>query len=168
MKAMKQLLILCLIATLFRFSGECQDSHFKPSFSVTVDTSAGLRVLDQCSRSIPKNIKGFWRPGEDDIKTLESNFQYVTKLVATECCVIGSKVDSLKGWGFQYLGVVIKGKKYIYINAFPATDIARYKQRNYDLSLTAVVVCDGGTYYWGVLFDPETKQFSLLSFNGYA
>lgn len=82
--------------------------------------------------------------------------------------MIGSKVDSLKGWGFQYLGVVIKDKKYIYINAFPANDIARYKEHNYDLSLTAVVVCDGGAHYWGVLFDPETKQFSLLSFNGYA
>ena len=28
------------------------------------------------------------------------------------------------------------------------------------------IVCDGGSSYWGVLYDPGTKKFLELAFNG--
>ncbi len=39
---------------------------------------------------------------------------------------------------------------------------------SFDPAKTALIVCDGGNSFWGVLYDVETKEFSLLSFNGIA
>ena len=62
----------------------------------------------------------------------------------------------------QYVGIKIKGKKFIYINAFadskPPTD---WKEK-------AVIICDGGESSWGVLYNVETGKFSELAFNGVA
>jgi uncharacterized membrane protein len=166
---MKQFLIIISISiTAFHYSAHCQDAKFIPSFSVTMDASKAHKLLDQCSRSTPKNIRAFWTPTQSEIEILESSFTNIKNIVAKECCVIGAKIDSLQEFGFQYLGVIIKGEKYIYINAFPFEDITRYKKHNYDPATTPVIVCDGGTYYWGAIFDPQTRKFSSLSFNGYA
>jgi hypothetical protein len=29
-----------------------------------------------------------------------------------------------------------------------------------------MIICDGGKSFWGVLYDPETRTFSQLAFNG--
>jgi hypothetical protein len=63
--------------------------------------------------------------------------------------------------------VIIKNKKYIYINAFPASEIEILKKQGQDPSKAPMIVCDGGEGFWGVLFDIESKTFSNLSFNGY-
>jgi hypothetical protein len=72
--------------------------------------------------------------------------------------------------GFQYVGVIIKGRKYIYINAFPLAEVDPNKTNRptFDPSKSALIICDGGSAYWGALFDITTKQFSFLSFNGVA
>lgn len=162
---MKHLLLLGLTLFTGHYSAHCQG---KPSFSVTLDSTKGAQLLKQCSRGIPGNVKSFWTPASNDIQNLESNLDNLKKVVARDCCIIGAKIDSLQSFAFQYLGVVIKGKKYIYINAFPPKTVEHYKERKLDLATTPVVVCDGGDHYWGVLFDPETKQFSSLAFNGVA
>ncbi len=56
----------------------------------------------------------------------------------------------------QYLGVIVNGKRYIYIDASPSKKDEM------------MIVCDGGKDYWGVLYDPENKTFSELAFNGEA
>jgi len=164
---MKQSLTVGLLVTIFHFFADCQNVNFKPSFSTTIEASKASKLLNQCSRSTPKNIKGFWTPTQNDIEILESNFGNITKITSKECCFVNAKVDSLQNFAFQYVGVVVNGKKLIYINAFPLEDIVRFKQVNYDPSKMPVVACDGSSYYWGALFDPQTKQFSSLAFNGY-
>ncbi len=86
--------------------------------------------------------------------------------MTTGCCAPGYKIDSLQRFAYQYVGVTIKGKKYIYINAFGNSIVEEYKKHHLDFTTKLVVVCDGGTFFWGVLFDIETKEFSELAFNG--
>ncbi|MFI5152461.1 MAG: hypothetical protein ACHQET_03960 [Chitinophagales bacterium] len=147
-------------------SATSQNSEFKPSFRVIVSkTPTRFR---QCSRTVPEKIKSFWVPTQSDIEVLESNLNSIYDLRANTGGVIGAKVDSLDKFAFQYIGVIIKGEKYIYINAFPIGLTERYKKANFDLTQSLVIVCDGGVSFWGVLFNLNTKQFTLLSFNGYA
>lgn len=99
---------------------------------------------------------------------LEKNFTKISELGGTGCCVTGFRLGPLKNFGFQYLGVMIKERKYIYINAFPIGEVQEFRKNGHDPSRESVTVCDGGPAFWGALFDIETNQFSELSFNGIA
>jgi hypothetical protein len=81
----------------------------------------------------------------------------------------------------QYVGVAHGGRRYIYLNAFPADSVrdnvrlfAELKAKNHPAASAmpsylsdanywrehAIVVCDGGGVYWGVEYDPVTHEFS--------
>ncbi|HEX7294400.1 MAG TPA: hypothetical protein VF251_01525 [Pyrinomonadaceae bacterium] len=92
---------------------------------------------------------------------MEARFSEINKLTVEECCVIGYRVEHPEEYYMQYVGIIVDGKKLIYINAFGATEPSdSWKEK-------AVVICDGGTA-WGVLYDPQTKKFSKLAVNGIA
>jgi hypothetical protein len=164
---------LFTLTTLAIFCGVgalCQNANFEPSFSASLDTKSGRLLLKQCSRATPKNISNFWTLSHSDIATLESNFSNISSVKAKDCCIIGMKVQNLENFGFQYVGVIIHKKKYIYINAFPLEEIAQRKKDRltFDPTKNPILVCDGGSAFWGALFDIETKKFSFLTFNGSA
>jgi hypothetical protein len=61
----------------------------------------------------------------------------------------------------QYVGVLQKGKYFVYVNAFPPrTELAESSWRTH-----AIVVCDGGPSFFGALYEPSAKQFVALDFN---
>jgi len=62
----------------------------------------------------------------------------------------------------QYLGIVVEGKRRIYINAFPRGMVSKDWRKKF------VTICDGGVGVWGVLYDPQTGSFSDLETNGLA
>jgi hypothetical protein len=154
------LLLICLSKV------QSQENYFKPLFSAILDSSEGRVLLHQCSRSVPVKNPSYWNPVQNDIDILQNNFKKVCILNGNDWGSINGKVDSLQKFGFQYLGVIINDKKYIYINAFPFREVEKLKSENYDLSKKSLVVCDGGRYFWGVLFDTETMKFSYIAFNG--
>lgn len=62
----------------------------------------------------------------------------------------------------QYVGIVLSGKRLIYVNAFaPELNPKDWQTR-------LVNFCDGGSALWGVLFDPAAGKFSDLRTNGVA
>lgn len=165
---MKQIFLFLFLAV--EFSANSQGTNFTPLFSAGLDTKSGKLLLTQCSRVTPKNVSEFWTISRTNIKDLESSFGKIYSLISRECCSPGRKVDSLKNFGFQYVGVIINGKKFIYINAFPFAEVELIKKykANFDPTKAPVKVCDGGPHFWGSLFDIETKMFSALNFNGTA
>lgn len=157
-----------LILVLYAHNGFSQDSSFRPAFSAVMDSSQAHEILHQCSRGTPDKIKQYWKISDQDVKMLEKNFTKISELGGTGCCVTGFRLGPLKNFGFQYLGVMIKERKYIYINAFPIGEVQEFRKNGHDPSRESVTVCDGGPAFWGALFDIETNQFSELSFNGIA
>jgi hypothetical protein len=96
---------------------------------------------------------------------MEADFKKILSVEPQGCCYSGN-IQNLKNHAFQYAGFIIKKKRYIYINAF-------YLEHKYDLEqflkdwkTKPVVFCDGGEYFWGVLYDIEKGTFSQLSMNG--
>jgi hypothetical protein len=61
----------------------------------------------------------------------------------------------------QYLGILIEGKRYIYINGMCEKPRGDWDKRLQD-------VCDGGSCFWGVLYNVGGGSFSDLHTNGKA
>jgi hypothetical protein len=160
---MKKVLIILL--TILVTSAFGQDTSFEPKYSTILNADKGERLLRQCSRSIPKKISSYWTPNEVDIRTLEKHFLKVKNVTATDCCLVNGSIQTLDNSAFQYVGVTIKKKKYIYINAFYA-DFNELKSLHDKWKTEPVVVCDGGDSYWGVLFDLDSLKFRDLAING--
>jgi hypothetical protein len=140
-------------------------NQFKPKYFTVLDTSKGTRLLKQCSRASPDSVTGFWVVTPKDINLLEVNFRKILLLKAKQCCLINGNLGTLKQICYQYIGVIIKNKKYIYINAFAVDqdELDSYLKR---WKNDPIIICDGGTSEWGVLFDLKQKSFCQLAFNG--
>ncbi len=119
------------------------------------------KVADQCSRPGPPEFSDTWQPTGADIELMESRLPRVKGLRAKGCCMEGAQVEDPGHFYMQYVGIVVKGKRLIYINAFADDDPPESWKKE------AYIVCDGGTD-WGVLYDPETGKFSDLAVNGVA
>lgn len=61
----------------------------------------------------------------------------------------------------QYGGLLIGGRKIIYVNAFRAHawGLSDWRSKAFD-------ICDGGSNFFGVEYDVETKTFRPFAFNG--
>ena len=112
-------------------------------------------VLTQCSRAAPE-AKGFWSPTAADIRALERRLpSYLARQQ-------GNRPSIGTPYYRHYVGVTHDGRRSIYLSAFPVGTAEPDWRRH------AQIVCDGGNVFWGVEYDPLTKQFTNLSVNGEA
>ncbi len=115
----------------------------------------------QCSRESPV---GYWTPvapSKVEVRRLE--------------CALPAwmKTRRAAGWDnrfsayhFQY-GALVRGKtRLIYVNALPDSPADADKRQVWRRG--AEVVCDGGSGFWGVEFDPRTGLFQHAAANGFA
>ena len=128
-----------------------------PDQAAILPTSEGPKIIEQCSRADPTDVSGFWSPAVADVATLERR---LPQLLRTS----GHKIDLSKSHR-QYIGIVSRGKKLIYLNAFSDTIFTAPEYRT-SWKRRAIVVCDGGDVFWGVEFDPAANRFAHLEFNG--
>jgi hypothetical protein len=92
---------------------------------------------------------------------MESRLAQITKLKAG-CCLRGAQIKDPESYYLQYAGIVVGGKKYIYINAFSGMkEVPRWREQ-------PVIVCDGGDGFWGVMYEVEGGKFVELAVNGAA
>ncbi|KQR17946.1 MULTISPECIES: hypothetical protein [Xanthomonas] len=116
--------------------------------------SVAEQVLDTCSRDSPARhpgqITGYWEPSHQQIEQLESRQDALTPSIAEP-----------REFDRQYVGVVIEGQQLIYINAFKLPNDPPVKPAR-----EAIKVCDGGSAFWGALYDPQTGAFSQIAVNG--
>lgn len=130
-------------------------------------------VLSQCSRVAPRPGEPFWSPTPAQIEELEKRLPvYLRKQRRSE------QADQLSSrYLRQYVGITREGRKLIYLNAFPKEVVDMYCRvgaksdsgdcRNH-WRVQGIFVCDGGDDFWGVEYDPASKEFSGLAFNGVA
>jgi hypothetical protein len=165
-QAMKQIviyfgLIITLSASEIAVSYS-QEAKFVPMISTIIAPDKGKEMLRQPSRPTPGKIQKFFTLTPGAIDTLLLNFTKIQTVKTGS----GKKITkSLGTYGYQYIGVVIKNKKYIYINAFdvkcPQNLFTKYK----DWETEPVKISKGGKSFWGVLFDLEDWKFCELEIN---
>ena len=144
-----------------------QTETFRPKYSTILKVKEKSNTLRMCSRITPSEIESYYDLKKEDAQKLEKNMTGIYKLEAKKVYCGDNKIKDLASFGYQYLGIVIKGKKYIYVNAFFLTKVKdsglNFLKRNWKRKL--VNVCDGAGGFWGVLYDVEEKKFSDLEFN---
>lgn len=164
---MKNILIIFFLLAQCQFLFS-QESKYEPEFYTKLILESGKIIKNkQCSRAVPKNMRKFWVVSDNDIQKLHKYLNNVTELRAELCCQTNGIIENLDNYAFQYIGVTIKRKKYIYINAFHKMELKNEKIKSF-WKEKPVNACDGGNHFWGVIFNLETLKFEQLAINGRA
>ena len=91
---------------------------------------------------------------------MESRLSRIARL-RTRSGIIGVRIKHPERYYRQYLGIISKNRKFIFINALcDDKPPDSWRERLSD-------VCDGGCS-WGVVYDVATGKFSHLEMNGVA
>jgi hypothetical protein len=129
-------------------------------------------ALMQCSRTSPGPSAPFWSPASAQVEELEKRLPAYLRQQKH-----AAHADKLASYLRQYAGFTRKGRKLIYLNAFPTNVVDMLCHEDVKASqgdcrnhwrIEGIFVCDGGDDFWGVEYDPESKTFSGLDFNGSA
>jgi len=123
---------------------------------------SGRSLLKQCSRLTPGDVSGFWRPSSHDVDELET---YLSKYL--EAGRKGNQAMPPSGQAYhrQYVGFTRNSERFIYGNFYPASAASDFSKDNE--AKQALVVCDGGPAFWGIVFRVSTKSFEEIRFNGF-
>jgi hypothetical protein len=129
-------------------------------------------LLHQCSRGAPRPVERTWAPSAIQIAELEARLPEALDNVLAKR---GEYQNHSRDFLRQYGGFIVGGRKIIYVNAFPRSLIdeersffVQRKRPLPDWHSEARGVCDGGSVFFGVEYDPATKTFSHFQFNGLA
>ena len=136
-----------------------------------LDAAQAEGTVSQCSRDSPA-IEGSWTPSAADVAHLEADLPAIE---GQERQSVGRpdprpmvRVGDVDLFYRQYVGVVVGGRRLIYVNSFPLSQFEHWPEGTPlpDWRHEPLLVCDGGEGFWGVLYDPEARTFSGLAFNG--
>jgi hypothetical protein len=130
--------------------------------SVVLPESAAVQMTRRCTRPDPPKFDGTWTPAHVDIKAMESRLASVSRLRSGRGigrATIKPRIEHPERYYRQYLGIMIGKRKLIYINAFCDKEPPPYWEER------PVQVCDGGSCYWGLVYDPKARKFSHLELN---
>jgi hypothetical protein len=141
-------------------------------YLVIVPRSVAPRLLEQCTRHVPRGLEGTWSPTPQQARRVEELFTQRFD-TATSCLTNFPPSDPpLRGsidadrYGLQLGGVVLNGRRFIYVNGLVRYLIgighsgdSTWWRRN------AVVACDGGSEFFGILYDPSADTLGYIDFN---
>ena len=152
---MRAIFLVAVLATAYSCAAAvaAPDSHY-----TILPVSEARAAIDQCSRTAPDHVTGFWRPTPEQVEATE-------RALPTFLRVSGHKI-ALRDFFHQYVGVVVRGRRLIYLNAFPYPQAGTADAR--DAKSKAYTACDGAESFWGAEFDPATNTFRNPDFNGVA
>jgi hypothetical protein len=118
--------------------------------SVLLPADQAKAMLEQCSRPSPAAVDGTWTVSAQAVDRLERDLPQLTAQVAKP-----------REFYRQYVGITVQGQRLVYINAFYTANGANLPWRD-----RPMIVCDGGKSAWGALYNPKTRKFSDVQFNG--
>jgi hypothetical protein len=147
-----------LVTLLALVTVRCSTVSLQADHSAVIPAQ-NARLMKLCSRPGP-SFDHAWEPSAAQIADLEADLPMLASQTARGCCLNGFRITDLASSWRQYLGVVVNGKRLIYINGFSAEKPGEHWKTE------PVIICDGGGAAWGALYDPATRRFSDLALNG--
>lgn len=141
---------------------------------VVLPQTAGQALLDQCTRATPRLVRGYWSPSAGMIQELEEALPPVLQAAVREATPAAITPLQPEEYYRQYIGIVRwNGRRTIYVNGFHKQHIELLRrgadgQEQIDTLMwrsRPVTVCDGGSLYFGVEYDPQRGRFSKVRFN---
>lgn len=155
---------------------------FLPEGASTISLLYAEQAFKQCSRDAPIPDGSFWLPTGAQIRAIDATVGQLGREGAS-----AYRYPHTTGYPFlrQYVGFTRKGERLIYVTV--TTDDWRYMERLYEsgeaygrhswrdmlvhygerlLPEKPHIVCDGGAFNWGMVFNPRTGIFEAPKFNG--
>jgi len=127
--------------------------------AVVLNPERASQMVKQCSRRSPTEVSGSWMPTLGDITLIEKALpQFIAHRARLH--------RPASAYCRQYVGLISRGRKIIYVNALLASEFKDRDPDAIDWKKEPVVVCDGGGDAWGVEFDPHTNRFHNFAVNG--
>jgi hypothetical protein len=139
-----------------------ETSDTLPARVAIMPAELGPALLHQCSRATPPADE-FWTPSPQDVLAAE---KALPGFMAHAKC--RAPTHPVGEYLRQYVGIISGGRRMLYVNAVYAEIVARMpgSGRSLDWRTTPIVVCDGGTAFWGVEYDVAARSFGKLTCNG--
>jgi len=128
----------------------------------------------------------FWSPTTDDVTLFEAGLQAAledavehperydvrseevesrAQFVSSETAKI---LDRLPDYRRQVYGVVVDGKRKLYVSFLPGEDWIEYGDNYADWKTRTMMTSDGGFWFWSIEFSPDTKTYTKLDSHGFA
>ena len=116
------------------------------------------QLFKQCSRRAPIGVRDVSIPSSESVAQLEARISKFISDVRNAGHAAPLKSTQYRG---QHAAFRRGEKEFIYGSYVPS-----YAAASRPLDGQALVVCDGGAQFWGIVYDPASKQFSELALNG--
>lgn len=127
-----------------------------PEGALSISKAEAPLLFRQCSRQAPVPEGGLWLPSTAEVVALEARVAKHLAALPTGAQVRPASSVQYRG---QYVGFMRGGVRLIYASFNPSNagpfPIGR-----------AMRVCDGGSLYWGIVYNPASGEFSDLRING--
>jgi hypothetical protein len=127
---------------------------------VLLPPSQATAVTRLCSRNAEAKVDRGWQLSTKDADAIEDALSKDNYLHG-ELTSAPTKEKDPRQYYRQYVGVVVGGRKLIYVNGICVKPSSYWTRKLED-------VCDGGACFWGVLYDPASGEFSHFEMNGVA
>ena len=115
-------------------------------------------LFRQCSREAPSAQGSIWIPTRIQIQELEHALRQHLEGEQRKGALALPPGTRYRG---QYAGFTRNGVRFIY-GSFSAEGVLRDQKLNGE----PVVWCDGGSQFWGIVYNTSTKAFTELQING--
>jgi hypothetical protein len=157
---LSRLIILCsIVLSIF---GCAENPTLLPGVYI-LPVNSGKQLLSQCSRAVPNNITGFWSPTIKEVSYVDRNVDGYLDVRKSEGIGKSPRV-SLSRYHRQYIGIIQAGKHLIYGNFYYVDP--HYPGDFKNEASEPTIICDGGVYAFGIVYDLDDSQFVDVQFNG--
>jgi hypothetical protein len=133
-----------------------------------VPEKSAERLVGRCEATSP-TFEGTWTPDEEIIRTLEDALpSALTRATFRTAMPLDASVPPLSDYYRQYVGLIRRGKKAVYINGFHrryAEDTAASPKESMSWRKIPISVCDGGHDFFGGEYDVEARRFRYIAFD---
>jgi len=153
--------LIAILALVFAFSA-CSSFQLIPGYSTLFPGHEARDVADACWPGVLAGIENEWEPTAEVINQMETHLKDLNNAIAHTGCTVSGQPKDINGFRRQYFGVVLSGRRLVFINAFDleiGNDLSNGKPNQ-----MCAVVNDGYCSFWSALYDPETMMFEQLEF----
>ena len=135
-----------------------------PRGTSTISLRYAADTFHPCSRDAPQvDADSYWLPTRHEVEDADAWLWVMLQDRDAKHLLLPAFIPFQR----QYIGFKRAGVRLIYVNAFQ--DIYHAEMTdwfNRAVLRKPVLACDGGRYFWGVIYNPETREFEDLQFNG--
>jgi hypothetical protein len=162
---MRFLNLVCMALVILPIGAQCSSAEF---IAVKVRGKEGMIVSPAFLRKSGLPAEGFWLPSIRQLREAERSlpaFLEKERQARPSLRELREVIALAQNHRRQYIGMILNGRKVIWINCIPAKPMRGIDPfANWNREI--VDVSDGGSNFWGAMYDVERHAFDKLILNG--